>query len=122
MASHPPAPGGFVTPNLSAIEDAIRPVTFPISKRDLLDQLADEDTVMLNGRNLDLRTLVKDLQDDYFDDEDEFRSALESEYGAIARREAEALPPDTPPTGFPDEVRGREAGGADKPSLPDDNA
>lgn len=122
MVSHPPAPGGFVTPNLSAIEEAIRPVTFPISKRDLLDQLADEDTVVLNGRNLDLRTLVKDLHDDFFDNEDEFRSALESEYGALAGRDAEVLIVDAPPTGFPEDVGLHTPGAEDQPALPRDNA
>lgn len=122
MPGHPPAPGPVVTPNLAAIEEALRPVTFPISKRDLLDQLSDEDSVVLNGRNVDLRTLVKDLHDDFFETEDEFRSALESEYGALAQGHAEAIVLDAPPSGFPEDVRWREEGGADQPALPNDNA
>lgn len=121
MAGHPPAPGPFVRPNLGAIEEALRPITFPISKRDILDQLSDEESVVLDGRNRDLRTLVKDLHDDYFESEDEFRTALENEYGVLGGQ-AEAIVLDAPPTGFPEDVRWREEGGADQPALPDDNA
>ena len=121
MAAHPPAPGPFVEPNLEAIEEAIRSVTFPISKRDMMDQIADEDTVVLNGRNVDLRTLVKDLPDDFFDSEDEFRRAVEATYGTLLESPPELLVRNAPPTGFPDSPPPGRGGERDQPHLRDDN-
>ena len=122
MVAHPPAPGPFVEPNIEAIEEAIRSVTFPISKRDMLDQISEEDTVVLNGRNKDLRTLVKDLPDDFFDDEDEFRRAVEQVYGAtLIERPPELLVGDSPPSGFPDSPPPGRGGERDQPHLRDDN-
>lgn len=121
MAAHPPAPGPFVEPNVEAIEEAIRAVTFPISKRDMLDQIADEDTVVMNGRNVDLRTLVKDLPDDFFDNEDEFRRAVEETYGAMLDHPPELLVRNAPPTGYPDAPPPGQGGERDQPHLRDDN-
>lgn len=121
MAAHPPAPGPFVEPNLEAIEEAIRSVTFPISKRDMLDQISEEDTVVLDGRNRDLRTLVKDLPDDFFDDEAEFRRAVEETYGALLERPPELLVANAPPAGYPDSPPPGRGGERDQPHLRDDN-
>jgi hypothetical protein len=117
----PPAPSSLVQPNLTAIEDALRDITFPISKRDMLDQIDDEETVVLGGRNADLRTLVRDLNDDYFETEDEFRGALEAAYGDRGDG-AEAILLPTPPTGFPADLPLTEPGAIDQPGLPEDNA
>lgn len=84
----PPAPGGVVTPNFLMIEEAVANVTFPISKRDLLEQIGDG-TAIFNGRNVDLHDFIRDLNDDFFETEDEFRSALEVEYGGIVRHPEE---------------------------------
>jgi hypothetical protein len=78
--SHPPAPGPFVEPNLEAIVRAVDRFTFPMSKRDMLDRIDENETVLLNGRNVELRTLVRDLNDDFFEDEDEFRGALRTQF------------------------------------------
>lgn len=109
MAAHPPPPGPFVEPNLAQVEEALRVVTFPISKRDMLDQIGEEDTIVVNGRNVDLRTFVKDLDDDLFEDEAEFREAVERNYAALL---------DDPPelVGAP---RGREE--SPGPELPPDD-
>lgn len=90
----PPAPGGFVLPNVNAIEDALRTVTFPISKHELLDEIDEGETVVMEGRNVELRELVRDLHDDVFESEDEFRTRLEDEYGH--RASGESLPLDAP--------------------------
>lgn len=76
----PPAPGAFVDPNLEAIERAVDRFTFPISKRDMLESLDDSETVVVDGRNTEVRTLVKDLNDDFFDSVEEFRDALRTHY------------------------------------------
>lgn len=120
MAVHPPAPGPFVEPNLEAIEEAIRAITFPISKRDMLDQIADEDTVVLNGRNLDLRTLVKDIPDDFFDDENEFRRAVEQTYGGLLDSAPDIMLSDSPPAGDPDAPPIGRGGERDRPFLRDE--
>ena len=73
---HPPVPGRFAEPNFLAIEQALGDVTFPIDKKDLLLEV-DGKTVLVNGQNLDLRELIKDLHDDYFDSMDEMHVALE---------------------------------------------
>lgn len=85
--NRPPLPGPFVEPNVTPIEEAVRAVTFPISKRDMLDHFTDEDTVVMNGRNVELRSLVKDLPDDFFESASEFRAALEDVYGAMMSRD-----------------------------------
>lgn len=82
MASHPPAPGPFVQPSFLGVEEALEHVTFPISKKDLLEQLVDGESALLDGRNIDLRELVKDLHDDFFDTEEELHTALERTFGA----------------------------------------
>lgn len=78
----PPPPRGILTPNFLAVEEAVGNVTFPISKRELMDALGDN-TVLLGGRNVDLHDLVRDLNDDYFESEDEFRAALEVQYAGL---------------------------------------
>lgn len=77
--AHPPIPGGIVQPNFLTVEEAVGDVTFPISKKDLLEQVGDG-TTMLHGRNIDLHDLIKDLHDDFFESEEDFRAALEREY------------------------------------------
>lgn len=79
MTAHPPSPGGIVQPNFHGVEEIIGNVTFPISKKDLLDQVGDA-TAVVHGRNVDLHEFIKDLRDDFFENEDEFRAALESQY------------------------------------------
>lgn len=116
----PPNPGGFVRPNVTIIEEALRDVTFPISKRELMDRISDGRTVVLNGRNVDLRTLVRDLNDDFFESDQEFREVLEIAYADIDRLEADDLP--MPPTGFPETMRRGAPGRSDQPSIPEDNA
>lgn len=94
---HPPAPGGVVTPNLSAVMEAVGNVTFPISKRELMDTLG-ESTVLFNGKNVDLHDLVRDLNDDYFESESEFRVALEDQYAGLLLEDLD-LDPVPLPTG-----------------------
>lgn len=77
--AHPPPPGPTVRPNFLAIMEAISDITFPISKRDLLDQLGD-DTVLFQGTNFSLHDLVKDIHDDQFATDAEFLDALENLY------------------------------------------
>ena len=72
----------MVTPNFLMVEEAVGNVTFPISKRELMEHLGDG-TTLFNGRNVDLHDLVRDLNDDYFESEDEFRTALELQYGGL---------------------------------------
>lgn len=78
----PPMPGPILQPNFLNVEEAVATVLFPISKRELIEQLG-EGTVIVRGRNVDLHTLIKDLHDDRFESEDEFREALERQYGPI---------------------------------------
>lgn len=94
---HPPAPGGVVTPNFLAVEEAVGNVTFPISKREMMETLGGS-TVLFNGRNHDLHDLVRDLNDDYFDSEAEFRAALEAEYSGLLNEDA-MVDPVPMPTG-----------------------
>jgi hypothetical protein len=77
--AHPPTPGPVVQPNFLAVFEALGDVTFPISKRDLLEQVGDG-TVVLEGRNVELHTLIKDIHDDFFDDEAELQAAFERHY------------------------------------------
>lgn len=121
MPSHPPPPGDIVQPDLNAIEEALRDVTFPISKRDLLEQIGEDETIVLGGRNVDLRDLVRDLNDDFFDSEDEFRTVLENALGARGDG-AEALVLPAPPTGLPGSREPGARGALDQPALPDDDA
>ena len=86
--ARPPIPGPFVQPNYLAVMEALSTVTFPISKRELLEQVG-EDTVILQGRNISLHDLIKDVHDDYFDSEEELRGAIESEYTAPGTDETE---------------------------------
>ncbi|HET6405561.1 MAG TPA: hypothetical protein VFH78_13025 [Candidatus Thermoplasmatota archaeon] len=81
--AHPPTPGPFVQPNFAAVMEALGTVTFPISKRELLEMMGDG-TVILDGRNMSLHDLIKDIHDDYFDSEAEFLSALEMEHATLA--------------------------------------
>lgn len=119
MATHPPPPGPFVQPNLNAIEEALHTIAFPISKRDLLDQISDEDSVVFHGHNVDLHTLVKDLHDDFFETEAEFQAVLEQEYGREADEDTEAVVGDAPTLESREEARWRAAGGADQPVIPE---
>lgn len=105
----PPPPGPFVEPNLAPIEEAVRDITFPISKRDMLEQIREDETLVLAGRNVDLHTFVKDLPDDFFESEDEFRHTVEEVYAAALDRGPEVFavpaPPETerPSSHLPDE-------------------
>jgi len=117
----PPAPGPVVRPNLAAIEEAVRDVTFPISRRDLVEQIREDDSVILAGRNVDLRSLVRSIADDFFETEDEFRDALERAY-ADDTEGAEAIVLPFPPTGFPESMPLDAPGASDQPAVPDDNA
>lgn len=93
--SHPPTPGPFVRPNFLAVMEAVGSVTFPISKRELIDHVG-EGTVLLQGRNVALHDLIKDIHDDHFESEDEFLAAIETEYTTRAagfeETDASALP------------------------------
>ena len=92
----PPAPGPVVAPNFLMVEEAVGAVTFPISKRELMEMMGDG-TVIFNGRNVDLHDLIRDLNDDFFESEAEFRTALENQYGGqLSSEEAE---PTATPTG-----------------------
>lgn len=71
----------MVDADLSAVEEAVDRFTFPISKRDMMDGIADDETLLMDGRNVELRTLVRDLNDDFFESEDEFREALRTHFG-----------------------------------------
>jgi hypothetical protein len=75
------------------VEEAVGNVTFPISKRELMDMIG-EGTVIFNGRNADLHDIIRDLNDDFFESEDEFRTALEMQYAGVLADESEpaALP------------------------------
>lgn len=87
-AHHPPAGGGVVSPNFLSVEEALGNITFPISKRDLMDEI-DGGTVLLRGRNVDLRELVKDLHDDYFESEEELHEKLFDSYATSSEGEQE---------------------------------
>jgi hypothetical protein len=86
--AHPPAPGPIVTPNFLAVMEAVGEVTFPISKRELIEQIGDG-TVVFLGRNRDLHDIIKDVHDDYFESEEELRSALERHYATSGEGETE---------------------------------
>jgi hypothetical protein len=111
---HPPVPGPIVEPNLGAIEEAFKEINFPISKKDLLESTAEGATVLVDGKNVDLRDLLLDVHDDFFDSEEELHAALERLYATL---EDEA----------PDQARGpislaRREGGAERweEALPTD--
>lgn len=89
-------PGPTIRPNFMPVMEAISNVTFPISKRDLLEQVGDE-TVLLRGRNLSLHDLIKDIHDDAFDSDGEFLAALESQYGAGGEAGADEAPAEGEP-------------------------
>lgn len=121
----PPAPGPLVSPNFLAIEEAVANVTFPISKRELMDQMGDG-TAIFNGSNVDLHDLIRDLNDDFFESEDEFRVALEMEYAGILRgaEETEDVPaalPTGPQTTWQADVGPGAAGGSDEYVEPHDS-
>jgi len=102
----PPTPGPILTPNFLAVEEALGTITFPISRRDLLDVLLAEDespTALLNGRNVDLADLVAELNEDFFDTEDDFRSALETRFARGEEADPEPLPTG-PPSGWQADV------------------
>ena len=86
--AHPPTPGPFVQPNFLAVMEAVGDVAFPISKRELIEQVGD-DTVLFQGRNVALHDLIKDIHDDYFDSEDELLAAMETEYARPDEAEAD---------------------------------
>lgn len=96
QSPRPPPPGPFVAPNFLPIEEAVAGVTFPVSKRELLEMVADG-TVIFNGRNVDLQEIIADLNDDFFEDEEEFRVALENKYGAPTGEENVPGPTPTGP-------------------------
>lgn len=93
----PPVPGPIVQPNFLSVEEAVGDITFPISKKDLLDQLTEDASALVAGRNMDLHEMIKDLHDDFFDSEDEFREALEREYAGRLHEDADT--PGVLPTG-----------------------
>lgn len=66
----------MVDNDLTTVERAVDRFTFPISKLDLMEGISDDETFLMDGRNVGLRTLVRDLNDDFFETEDEFREAL----------------------------------------------
>lgn len=86
--AHPPLPGPVVQPNFLAVMEAVGDVTFPISKRELIEQVGDG-TVILSGRNVELHDLIKDIHDDFFDNESEFLGALERHYARPDGSESE---------------------------------
>lgn len=67
-------------PNLLPVEEALADVTFPISRKDLLDQVEDGSTALVDGRNVALRDLIHEVHDDFFETEDELLAALETAY------------------------------------------
>lgn len=89
----PPAPGPVVSPNFLMVEEAVGNVTFPISKRELMEMIGDG-TVIFNGRNVDLHDIIRDLNDDFFESEDDFREALELQYAGLLAEDGEV--PETP--------------------------
>ena len=91
MATHPPPPGDILTPNFLAIEEALGNVTFPITKRDLLDQVS-EGSALVGGQNVDLEDIVAKLPADYFETEEDLRSSLEEVYGLAEDPDPEPLP------------------------------
>lgn len=104
---HPPVPGPFVQPNFLSIEEALGDVTFPISKRDLLDQVRDA-TALYAGENVDLADFISDLRDDFFESEEALHAALESRLGAT---DDEAIYAGTTPTGPQESWQTREGPG-----------
>lgn len=80
--THPPVPGPFVQPNFQPVMEAVAHVAvFPISKPDLLEKVSSDDiSVLLEGQNVDLHELIKDIHDDFFQSESEFLDALERHY------------------------------------------
>ena len=89
--AHPPVPGPILTPNFLAVMEAVGEVTFPISKRELVDQI-DGGTVLFQGRNVDLHEMLKDIHDDFFDNEAELLAALERQYGPTDEVDGGVLP------------------------------
>ncbi|HUR68854.1 MAG TPA: hypothetical protein VM370_06365 [Candidatus Thermoplasmatota archaeon] len=92
--AHPPAPGPVVQPNFLPVMEALGDVTFPIAKSELLEQV-EGGTVLFQGRNVDLRDLLKEVHDDFFDSEEELEGALERLY-APSETDADAEPPISP--------------------------
>lgn len=64
---------------------------FPISKRELLEQVGDN-TVVFEGRNVALHDIIKDVHDDFFESEEELLEALETIYVPTVE-ETELVPP-----------------------------
>jgi hypothetical protein len=87
----------MVAPNFLMVEEAVGNVTFPISKRELMEMIGDG-TVIFNGRNVDLHDIIRDLNDDFFESEDEFRAALEVQYAGILGDDGEPAALPTGPT------------------------
>lgn len=88
--AHPPAPGPTVQPNFLPVMEAVVDVSFPISKRDLLDQVGTG-TVLFQGRNVSLRDIVKGIHDDEFDTDAEFLDALARHYSVTDEEELALL-------------------------------
>ena len=119
--ARPPTPGPFVQPNFLAIMDAVD-VPFPISKRELLDEVED-DTVLLGGRNVSLHDLIKDIHDDYFESESEFLDALETHYSTLGDAESEPESENARiPSDAPDVWHGRRDLGDAGPSALNERA
>lgn len=113
MAGHPPTPRRFTQPNFLGIEHAVADVTFPIDKRDLMLEV-DGKTVLVQGANHDLRELVKDLNDDYFDSIEEFHVALENHFRTAFDQEvSDPDAPVQPASAWNDPNYGKQRGAAD---------
>ena len=108
---HPPNPGGVVAPNFLAIEEAVATVTFPVSKREMMDMMGDG-TVLFGGRNVALHDLVRDLDDDYFETEGDFHDALERRYAGALDGQQSDEDPSPLPTGPADSLQARWGPGA----------
>lgn len=112
MPARPPLPGTFTAPNLLAIEEAVAQITFPISKRELVAEVEGK-TVFFGGRNVDLQELIRDLNDDYFESEEEFHSVLQD---ALANRDADTgdeHAPTQPGLAWNEPAYGQDHGAAD---------
>lgn len=77
--AHPPLPGPIVRPNLLPLMEALAAVEFPITKDRLMSEVEDL-TVMIAGRTVDLRDIIREVHDDAFATEDELATALENIY------------------------------------------
>lgn len=112
-------PGRFTRPNFLGIEEAVASVTFPIGKKDLMTEV-DGKTVLVQGENRDLRELVRDLNDDFFDSEEEFHVALENHFhDAFDAEFVDENAPVQASAAWQDPAFGGDRGAADWPAYMD---